>query len=95
MTTTLTDGCKRNIEFPESFPIPEPEEKERLHPGTHVKLMFETPDQAERMWVLITSRKGSKLEGTLCNEPFLLDHELAYGDQVQFSLDNVIDIHQS
>jgi uncharacterized protein YegJ (DUF2314 family) len=82
MNATLIDGCKRNLENPDSFPIPEP----------YVKLMFATTACAERMWVLTTARNGAKLKGTLSNEPFLLSDDLALGDQVAFTLDNVIDI---
>ncbi|WP_426990817.1 DUF2314 domain-containing protein [Pseudarthrobacter sp. Y6] len=92
MNATLIDGCQRNHENPDSFPIPEPEAKELIRPGSYVKLMFATPSCAERMWVLTTARNGPKLKGTLSNEPFLLSDELALGDHVTFTLDNVIDI---
>lgn len=92
MNAILIDGCKRNLENPDSFPIPEREAKELIRPGSYVKLMFAITACAERMWVLTTARNGAKLKGTLSNEPFLLSDDLALGDQVAFTLDNVIDI---
>lgn len=88
----LTNGNTLNADHPSSPLIPSAEEKAPLRPGNLVKIRFEDRHLAERMWVRITKRDGPDLQGTLENEPFLLDDVLMLGDTITFTLDHILDI---
>jgi len=105
----LLDGVAVNREHPDTFHIPSYEHKMFVIPGDHVKLMFESDGEVERMWVVITAGKLMKAKhdsdgctwpcnhvlytGTLANDPFMIEG-LVYGDTVSFTADNIIDITQ-
>ncbi len=60
MNATLIDGCKRNLENPDNFPIPEPEAKELIRPGSYVKLM--SAGRAEFGAVLVSQQLPAQNE---------------------------------
>jgi uncharacterized protein YegJ (DUF2314 family) len=93
----LESGVKRNREHPETFEIPDQEAKQAIEPGVFVKLMFDTSDLwgrrnwSERMWVEVVAIRKRRIVGVLRNDPHGIPR-LAFGDQVRFKRDHVIDI---
>ena len=87
----LGDGDERNREHPDTFWVPSDEEKAKLVPGDLVKLMFETKDWGERMWVRVTKVGSRRLEGVLENEPYAIPR-LRWGRTVKFERKHIIDI---
>lgn len=95
-TWTLGSGVELNRHHPDTFYIPDTEDKELLSAEDFVKLIFDISGgdvSAERMWVKVThvSRDGSKLTGTLANTPVFIDG-LKFGARITFSPDAIIDI---
>lgn len=92
----LESGVALNAQYPETFWIPDADEKHAIVPGIHVKLMFRTRDGewGERMWVRVDRRRGDKLKGSLSNTPIGFPL-IGAGDQVRFRLDDIIDIDWS
>jgi hypothetical protein len=88
----LGSGVQRNRDHPNTFPIPDEEDRMTVQPGMHVKLMFEMKDGGgDRMWVEIISVKRRKLVGRLINQPLMIPR-LMPGDQVTFKPEHIIDI---
>jgi uncharacterized protein YegJ (DUF2314 family) len=93
----LESGIKRNREHPQSFWIPDEEEKQAIEPGVFVKLMFDTTDLwgrrnwGERMWVEVVAIKKRHIVGVLRNQPLGIPR-LDPGDQLKFKRDHIIDI---
>jgi hypothetical protein len=88
---TLIDGVSRNAENPDTFEIPDTDEKAEVTIGDFVKLGFEYVDEdfgGERMWVKIVHT--SPLRGTLANHP--LGDELEYGDEIEFEARHIIGV---
>lgn len=92
----LDSGVALNARYPETFRIPDADEKHAIVPGVHVKLMFRTKDEewGERMWVRVDRRRGDKLKGSLSNTPIGFPL-IGAGDRVRFTLDDIIDIDWS
>lgn len=95
-TYTLVDGVAKNREHPETFWIPSEKVKDAVRPGALVKLAFEPIGDAavggERMWVLVMDRfDDDSFLGKLDNQPIFID-DLEFGDIVEFSLENIIDV---
>ena len=82
----LTDAEKRNRENPDTFQIPDKEERENLPVGAFAKLIF---NDRERMWVRITEFTTTDYEGVLDNEPVVV--KMKIGDKVRFKAKHVID----
>jgi Uncharacterized protein conserved in bacteria (DUF2314) len=88
----LSSGVKRNRKYPDSFQIPDEEDRLAVVPGLVVKLMFEMRDGwGERMWVNVTAVKRRHLVGTLINLPVGIPR-LTAGDKIKFKRDHIIDI---
>jgi hypothetical protein len=88
---------KRNKRNPDTFPIPELEDRTSLTPGDFAKLHFmmgngqsENERPGERMWVEVISRRNDTYMGVLSNDPTVLD--LEYGDLISFTAKHVADI---
>lgn len=92
----LDSGVALNARYPESFWIPDADEKHAIVPGAHVKLIFRTKDEewGERMWVRVDRRRGDRFEGSLSNTPIGCPR-IGAGDRVSFTLDHIIDIDWS
>jgi Uncharacterized protein conserved in bacteria (DUF2314) len=94
----LDSGVKRNREHPETFEIPDREDKQAIAPGVFVKLLFDTTDLwgrrnwGERMWVKVVAIKKRHIVGMLDNEPIGIPR-LYRCDQVKFRHDHIIDIN--
>jgi hypothetical protein len=97
----LGSGVKSNREHPDTFEIPDEEDKDVIVPGDHVKLMFEmrTPCPGEpmrrwgaRLWVDVTEVKQRSFVGRLRNDPYAIPR-LEYGGTVKFKRKHIIDIH--
>lgn len=89
----IESGVERNRQSPDTFWIPDEEEKALVGPGSIVKLMWHVPRlemSGERMWVRVTHRRGDRLVGRLDNAPICLFAD--YDDVVKFHIDDVIDI---
>lgn len=89
----IESGVERNREYPETFWIPDDEDKRLIQPGDHVRLMWYVPRleiAGERMWVRVTHRRGDRLVGRLLNDPVCVF--ASYDDVVKFHIDDVIDI---
>lgn len=79
-----------------SFELPSREELFNIKPNDYVKLIFGLDENngKERMWVKITSIKGTYGYGKLTNEPVFIT-TLSYGDRIKFHLGDVIAIKKS
>ncbi|MDO5683611.1 MAG: hypothetical protein Q4G46_12400 [Propionibacteriaceae bacterium] len=87
----IESGVERNREHPETFWIPDDEEKALVEPGDVVKLMWRVPrSPGERMWVRVTHRQGDRLVGRINNYPIYVFAD--YDEVVKFHIDDVIDI---
>lgn len=91
MKFRLVSGEQRHRQFPDTFEIPDADDRRSLAPGDEAKLLFQAPRGTERMWVKVerVQRDGS-YTGVLDNTPALLDAQL--GDTVRFGPQHVIDI---
>ena len=98
----LDDGEDRHREAPETFWIPDLQQREALQPGDLVKLIFrisvnddEEPVSVERMWVIVRGRVGGNYFGILDNDPFGIEEndEFWHGIEVPFAARHVIDIN--
>jgi hypothetical protein len=88
----LQSGVERNASYPDTFWIPDVDEKESVRPGDTVKLMFETSDDwGERMWIKVEKRRRRGFVGTVSNVPIGIPR-LGFGDRVKFMADHIIDI---
>jgi hypothetical protein len=88
----LGSGVKRNRAHPDTFQIPDEEDRNGVHPGLTVKLMFEMRDGfGERMWVEVLRRKRRHLVGRLSNQPAAIPR-LYHGDLIKFKPEHIIDI---
>lgn len=70
----IDSGMERNREYPDTFWVPDHQEKAEVGPGDSVKLMWSVPRLdmcAERMWVRVTHRQGDRLVGRIENYPVL------------------------
>ena len=56
--------------------------------GDFVKIHFEREDAGEYMWVEVKKLNGKTFEGTLENDPFLIE-DIKHGDIVTFTKDEV------
>jgi hypothetical protein len=92
----LESGVALNAQYPDSFWIPDADEKHAIVPGVHVKLMFRTKDEewGERMWVRVDRCRGDKVKGSLSNTPIGFPL-IGAGDRVRFTRDDIIDIDWS
>jgi hypothetical protein len=89
----FTSGVTQNRTYPDTFWIPDDEEKADIEPGDTVRAMFQmrADNWCERMWVTVTEVKGSKIIGTLSNQPIGIPR-LEFGDKVKLHRDHIIDI---
>ena len=73
----------------ETFAVPDRDELLALKTGDHVKLIFESDDGAERMWVVLKRKlSNEEWEGDLDNNPMGID--LKIGATVKFHPFDVI-----
>jgi len=102
----LRSGLAQYHRTPETFYMPEEQERQTLEIGDIVKLIFiievpadpENPEDdgtfGERMWVIVTGKVGPYYIGTLNNIPVTSDEQdnLSVDDEVVFLPEHVIDI---
>ena len=96
----LTSGVELHEKHPDTFWIPDKEEKDSVRPGDCVKLIFsDGPGKpgGERMWVkvtsiVITSEGTESLKGTLANVPFWLSLEV--GELIEFGPEHIIAVEE-
>lgn len=97
----LRSGVASHHQWPETFDIPEENERRGLVNGDIVKLQFEIalPDEdepfGERMWVMVRGKSGPYFIGELNNIPATSDEQdhLVVGDRVVFLPEHVISIY--
>lgn len=90
---TLRSGLKSHQTYPETFWIPDDEEKAALAPGDFVRLAWKVRGlPGERMWVEILERRGARCVGRLSNQPVFVYR--GYGEKVRFHIDSIIDCHE-
>lgn len=97
----LRSGVASHHRWPETFEIPDEEERRGLVEGDVVKLQFEIEIPAEdesfgeRMWVIVRGRSGPYFIGELNNVPATSDEQerLQVGDRVVFLPEHVISIY--
>ena len=98
VTYTLDNGADTQREFPTTFEIPPQQDRESLHPGDLVKLIFriEFADEAhvERMWVRVAEVRPEFYVGVLDNDPYCTN-EIRSGMKVEFHADHVIQIDRA
>lgn len=93
---TLVDGELSHAQHPDTFEIPDRDEREALRVGMLVKLGFVYHGLGqmggERMWVTVTKAdpKTGMYTGTLDNVP--LEPVLSLGDEVEFMPQHVLSI---
>jgi hypothetical protein len=94
MADWLESAEERHAQYPESFWIPDKEDRNSLRPGDFAKVIFRTYTGdnigGERIWVHVTGRVGDTYIGTLDNDPFIIAKR--FGDCVHFRAEHVIDI---
>jgi hypothetical protein len=97
----LEDGEAFHRQAPDTFWLPDLEQREALQPGDLAKLVFcisvdndAQPVSVERMWVLVRGRVGEHYFGVLDNDPCAIEEndELWSGVEVPFAARHVIDI---
>lgn len=98
----LFSGVVRHRDSPDTFWIPDEDDRDSVTIGDLVKLIFEydieateeDPHTAERMWVRITDRIDQFYIGSLDNEPIVARdyHKLAVGSRIVFLSEHIIDI---
>ena len=97
----LDDGEEYHRDAPDTFWLPQVEDRQSLKPGELVKLIFrisvgdkEEPVAVERMWVIVRERVGDQYLGVLDNDPYAIseNEELWSGVELPFSPRHVIDI---
>jgi hypothetical protein len=101
---TLEPGEERHARSPESFAIPSRAERESLHPGDAVKLLFdiETRDAGriidrgvDRMWVVVKRKAGNVYVGLLDSDPGAAEGlTLRPGMEIVFGPEHVIGIER-
>lgn len=98
----LENGEALHREAPETFWLPDLEQRDALQPGDLAKLVFrisldsgEEPVAVERMWVLVRGRAGEYYIGILDNNPSSIEEndELWSGTELPFAARHVIDIN--
>jgi hypothetical protein len=88
----LDSGEKLHAAHPDTFWLPEKDDRQGVPPGFLVKLIFMMRDGwGERMWVRVEGRKREKYVGCLENSPVGIP-ALGWGDRITFSAANIIDI---
>ena len=86
----LESGLESHRRWPDSFWVPDVNEKATLRPGDCVKLMWSVQrSPGERMWVKIIHRDGNQLIGTLDN--WAIFAYIRPGERVKFHIDDIID----
>jgi hypothetical protein len=85
-TPVLVNAAQIQIEHPDTFQRPEPEELAAVCPGNVVKV----GDGGERFWVVVKTRVGKIFTGTVNN--MLLFSRLKFGSPIKFHTDNIFDI---
>lgn len=101
MNYTLISGVEMNAAHPDTFEIPDNNERAALVPGQYAKVGFQPTApigfSGERMWVEVrkVSMKGLKVEytGVLANDPVCFaPGYLKCGDKVVFGPEHVLSI---
>jgi hypothetical protein len=100
----LESGEDRRTQYDEKFWLPPREERDALHPGQSVKLLFqiEAVDEngnaeigVERMWVVVLEKLDGCYRGVLDNQPVSIEAgHLDEGTELLFRPEHVIDIDQ-
>lgn len=97
----LESGEAYHNAAPDSFRIPDRNQREGLQPGDFAKLIFciksgdEDPSVAlEQMWVIVKERTAYGYIGVLDNEPCALEENDKFwrGTELPFSAEHVIDL---
>lgn len=93
----MGDGARLALEHQFTFYKPSKQAVELLSVGDEVKLIFERVSgdkdgkTAERMWVKVTLIDEGAFEGTLANDPVVVD-DLSFGDRVRFEEKHIIQV---
>ena len=98
----LQSGEERHVRSAESFAIPSRAERESLHPGDAVKLLFDIETReagrvidrgVDRMWVIVKRTTGTVYVGVLDNDPGAADGlALRRGMEILFGPEHVVEI---
>lgn len=98
----LVSAERRQQDHPDSFRLPNRQERERLAPGDAAKLLFdiETRDcgrvvdrGVDRMWVIVRRRVGDCYVGVLDSDPGIADDlQLKPGTELVFTPEHVVEI---
>lgn len=88
---TILSAEDKAKEFPDTFPIPTLEARQRISVGHYAKLMFTDGMYTERMWVQVVSQDAdTSYQGKLSNDPAFLG--MVDQEAVGFLPEHVIDI---
>lgn len=88
----LRSGTDAHRANPDTFWIPDEDEKAVVPPGAHVQLIFAMRDGwTERMWVEVEKAGRRRLVGSLLNQPVGIPR-LDPDQRIRFSRDDIIDI---
>ena len=98
-TYRLESAEARAKKYPKTFKIPSLAKRSALQPGSLAKVIFlpgqtNNPTNAtgERMWVVVTRRRGKGYEGVLDSDPAVVT-DLKAGAVIRFQPKHVADIH--
>jgi len=90
-SVVLIDAEFRSATHPNTFEIPDLEDRQQVALGESVKLIFTDGIAVERMWVIVEHQNpDGSYEGILDNQPIMLPLEMH--DPVHFEARNIIEI---
>src|SRR4051794_26007470 len=97
VTFTLDSAVEAHAEFPATFAIPSPHDRQSLGQGDLAKLMFRFRDGdrefCERIWVRVKDVAETGYMGILDNNPYGSD-EIRAGLPVSFTAEHIIQIQR-
>lgn len=89
---SLADGEKRNAKSSGTFEIPALSDRIALEPGDHAKVLLESEDGGERVWVEVTASDSGVYTGALANWPVVRDWGVEFGGVLCFEPRHVIGV---
>jgi hypothetical protein len=97
VSMNLMDAQKQHNKYPDTFWIPDLNDRKSMKIGTICQLVFLGQKHSERMWVIITEvdndNEDIKYTGTLDNDPIYIRY-IKCGDEVKFEPKHVIKIYE-
>lgn len=87
----LVDGEAMHRDHPETFDVPDEEDKEAIETGDRVKAGFAMKEWGERMWLIVVDADPRHLICRLDSHPLAIP-KLSCGDTIRIRRKHVIDV---